>query len=236
MKLGRNDPCWCGSEKKYKKCHQSADEAKARAESQIRTLTEWVTHYGRVLTERVKTAAGALDGFDAISAAFYGESTPADPLADAALLQIAAFDHPASAPIITGAPIADDDNDMTTLATTLAGSFLSLLEVTESKPGKGVRIIDRLTGHERFLWEADLCAVLDPLEVITGRVIVINKKAVLVDGWEKLYFRGRKAAIADVTAWITETDVAEDDAVGKAGWLKRNAARVVARARAAQPQ
>jgi uncharacterized protein YecA (UPF0149 family) len=24
---GRNDPCWCGSEKKYKKCHFSADEA-----------------------------------------------------------------------------------------------------------------------------------------------------------------------------------------------------------------
>ena len=27
---GRNEPCWCGSEKKYKKCHFSADEAAAR--------------------------------------------------------------------------------------------------------------------------------------------------------------------------------------------------------------
>ena len=26
-RLGRNDPCWCGSEKKYKKCHFAADEA-----------------------------------------------------------------------------------------------------------------------------------------------------------------------------------------------------------------
>jgi len=25
-KVGRNDPCWCGSERKYKKCHLSADE------------------------------------------------------------------------------------------------------------------------------------------------------------------------------------------------------------------
>jgi SEC-C motif len=24
--LGRNDPCWCGSGKKYKKCHMAADE------------------------------------------------------------------------------------------------------------------------------------------------------------------------------------------------------------------
>ena len=27
---GRNDPCWCGSNKKYKKCHFAADEAVAR--------------------------------------------------------------------------------------------------------------------------------------------------------------------------------------------------------------
>ena len=25
-KLGRNEPCWCGSGKKYKKCHLAADE------------------------------------------------------------------------------------------------------------------------------------------------------------------------------------------------------------------
>ncbi len=25
LKLGRNDPCWCGSGKKYKKCHYESD-------------------------------------------------------------------------------------------------------------------------------------------------------------------------------------------------------------------
>lgn len=30
-KPGRNDPCWCGSGKKYKKCHLEADESSARA-------------------------------------------------------------------------------------------------------------------------------------------------------------------------------------------------------------
>jgi preprotein translocase subunit SecA len=29
-KLGRNDPCWCGSGKKYKNCHLESDEAKQR--------------------------------------------------------------------------------------------------------------------------------------------------------------------------------------------------------------
>jgi len=28
-KLGRNAPCWCGSGKKYKKCHLTADLAAA---------------------------------------------------------------------------------------------------------------------------------------------------------------------------------------------------------------
>jgi len=26
QKLGRNDPCWCGSGKKYKDCHLQADQ------------------------------------------------------------------------------------------------------------------------------------------------------------------------------------------------------------------
>ncbi|MCK4534159.1 MAG: SEC-C domain-containing protein [Syntrophobacterales bacterium] len=26
MKLGRNDLCWCGSGKKYKKCHHESDQ------------------------------------------------------------------------------------------------------------------------------------------------------------------------------------------------------------------
>ena len=31
---GRNDPCPCGSQRKYKKCHQAEDEAKLHAERQ----------------------------------------------------------------------------------------------------------------------------------------------------------------------------------------------------------
>jgi uncharacterized protein len=27
-KTGRNDPCWCGSGKKYKKCHLEADSGR----------------------------------------------------------------------------------------------------------------------------------------------------------------------------------------------------------------
>ena len=30
VKIGRNDPCWCKSGKKYKACHQAFDEKIAR--------------------------------------------------------------------------------------------------------------------------------------------------------------------------------------------------------------
>jgi len=30
-KPGRNEPCWCGSGKKYKRCHLSSDQAAERA-------------------------------------------------------------------------------------------------------------------------------------------------------------------------------------------------------------
>jgi len=30
ISLGRNDSCWCGSGKKYKKCHLEVDEEKRR--------------------------------------------------------------------------------------------------------------------------------------------------------------------------------------------------------------
>ena len=33
-KIGRNDPCWCGSGKKYKKCHEEFDDKIAYIKSQ----------------------------------------------------------------------------------------------------------------------------------------------------------------------------------------------------------
>ncbi len=37
-KLGRNDPCWCGSGKKYKRCHLEEDEKK-RSRQRAQTCT-----------------------------------------------------------------------------------------------------------------------------------------------------------------------------------------------------
>ncbi|MBC7977927.1 MAG: SEC-C domain-containing protein [Myxococcales bacterium] len=34
---GRNEPCWCGSTRKYKKCHLDDDQLAARAGAAMRT-------------------------------------------------------------------------------------------------------------------------------------------------------------------------------------------------------
>jgi hypothetical protein len=33
--LGRNDPCWCGSGKKYKHCHMASDQAQGAAPQKV---------------------------------------------------------------------------------------------------------------------------------------------------------------------------------------------------------
>jgi hypothetical protein len=34
--LGRNDDCWCGSGRKYKKCHLEDDDRKLRAKNTVK--------------------------------------------------------------------------------------------------------------------------------------------------------------------------------------------------------
>lgn len=41
-KPGRNDPCWCGSGKKYKKCHLRADRQADRERRELRLAAEYV--------------------------------------------------------------------------------------------------------------------------------------------------------------------------------------------------
>lgn len=41
-KPGRNDPCWCGSGRKYKKCHMAADREKEREKRELKLAARYV--------------------------------------------------------------------------------------------------------------------------------------------------------------------------------------------------
>ena len=49
--LGRNDPCWCGSGKKYKKCHLSdeSEESVKRREAALSALYSTKNQGGRIV-------------------------------------------------------------------------------------------------------------------------------------------------------------------------------------------
>jgi len=59
-KPGRNDPCWCGSGKKYKKCHLAADEDDARAATSVDAQL-----FPRVLEDIMSTVMDKLNRADA---------------------------------------------------------------------------------------------------------------------------------------------------------------------------
>ncbi len=215
-KLGRNDPCHCGSGKKYKQCHQRLDEEREKAERELKTIGQWVSFHTSRLIAQVPEAAR--------------------PTGDDALLnELAVFDLPGGdADVhISGTAQPDDSAEVHALARALASSHLSLHECTECKRGRGVRLTDRLTGATQMVWDPELGASVDPMEVLLCRVIKVGDRAVVASGHEKVYFRGRKQAIADLAATIDAA--AGEDAIARAGWLKRNGAAVIERARAARP-
>ena len=57
MRVGRNDPCPCGSGRKYKRCHVAEDEAKARSAAPTRL----VEHAGEVFGVSGDVDPGVLD-------------------------------------------------------------------------------------------------------------------------------------------------------------------------------
>jgi hypothetical protein len=132
---------------------------------------------------------------EALNLAETQEQFPEMPFLDRQIEQLALYDV-----LIDGLPLVrridvGQDERMIALRSCLTNSYPSLIEVIESKRGRGVRLRDRLTGYERFVADPVLAARLEPMEVILGRLTSFNHKNVLLDGWEKMPFRKRKALI-----------------------------------------
>lgn len=237
MKLGRNDPCHCGSGKKYKSCHQRIDEQNTREERSLRSLAEWVAFHRARLAERVGDEPFEQPLGEQFLAQL--ELSAAQITADDLARDVVLYDlHTASGAVIEGALRSDDEEDRRTLARVLASSVQSIFEVTECKRGKGVRLQDRFTGRSYFVAEPALSAQLEPLEYVIGRMLVLNQNPVLLTSWEKIDFRGRKKLVETLRAEGQEAGVvpgAETETQAWQSWLKANAAQILQRTRAARP-
>ena len=227
MKLNRNDPCHCGSGKKYKKCHLESDTERERQEKALRTLNQWVAYHGGALATDVRSEAREAEPVKAALEALGAE------LSDPIVEQIALYDITVGeAPLIAKATTPDTRHteSRNSLRAVLARSVLTAFEVTEVKRGKGVRLRDRLLDVDRWIPDADLAEILEPMEALVGRVITVNERNVLIDGWERMAFRGRKAVFRDLEATREAADLESSEAQVK--WVKSQAVAILKRARA----
>ena len=59
MNIGRNDDCWCGSNKKYKKCHMKFDEKLEEMKNTVdqklqKTLEDKISQSFKLVSERLE--------------------------------------------------------------------------------------------------------------------------------------------------------------------------------------
>ncbi|MFN3197874.1 MAG: SEC-C domain-containing protein [Bradymonadia bacterium] len=233
MQLGRNDPCWCGSGKKYKVCHLRSDEERMRAERNLKTVSDWVTYHREAMEKDALGLSPEPDAFAALSELELGD----DPLAHDDARQWALYDQYGTGAALLGRLPTEPKDPISArrsqLRTLLLSTFPSLHEVIECKRGRGLRFRDRLTGLERFVRDEALSEQLDPMEVIYGRIIVFEKTGMILPNWRKVPFRKRKAMIAGLLEQMQKADLPQDAAT-RARWLKANPTALLGALAAAQ--
>ncbi|MDN4516688.1 SEC-C domain-containing protein [Mycolicibacterium austroafricanum] len=184
--LGRNEPCWCGSGRKYKKCHLGKEQP---------SLPE------RVGWLYAKAAQHALMGGwrDLIVELDYERSQyhdapdeTADPLLiDAALFEGGAFEDFLA---VRGPLLPEDERS-------LAEQWLlvdrSLFEVEQVRPGHGVRVRDVRTGDIHEVQERTASRQLTAGQLICTRVLPAgDDTAQFFGGLEPVALHQRDALIA----------------------------------------
>jgi hypothetical protein len=158
---GRNDPCWCGSGKKYKKCHLDSDEAAKDeiAEPPHGTETQPEGEFdavrrrvGQFLTEVMPKREMTL----AIEE-FLDQEAPDDALGPMAMLDWLIHDRVVKAlgrPVMeeylrrNGATLTDRER---AFLDSSARSYVDLYEVMDVKEGEGVEVKSLTSGESMFV-------------------------------------------------------------------------------------
>lgn len=175
--LGRNEPCWCGSGRKYKKCHLGNEQLPlperaawlyAKAAEHVE-LSDWNELRIEVAFERSRydDDPGALT--DAL----------ADPLVmDAVLSEGGAFEDFLD---IRGSLLPADER---LLADQWSLSERSVFEVEQAKPGEGVTVRDVRTGDVHEVRERAASRQLKPGLLVCTRVLPAGDTAQFFGGLE----------------------------------------------------
>lgn len=185
--LGRNAPCWCGSGRKYKKCHLGLEQlplaervrwlyAKA---AQHALLSGWSELLVVVGSERCR-----YDDDDTLAAAL------ADPLVlDAVLFEGGAF---AEFLEVRGSLLPDDER---LLAQQWLAVERSVFEVEQVRHGQGVTVRDVRTGDTHEVREPAAGRQLKPGQLVCARVLPAGDSMQFSGGVEPVALHERDALI-----------------------------------------
>ncbi len=181
--LGRNEPCWCGSGRKYKKCHLGNEQLPLSERlvwlymkaSQHVLLTDWNELLDEVALERP---------YDV-------DPDSADPLAmDAVLFEGGAF---ADFLESRGYLLPDDER-------LLAEQWLlvdrSVFEIEESRPGDGVTLRDLRTGDTHAVHDRIASRQLKPGHLVCTRVLPVGEMLRFVSALEPVALHERDDLIS----------------------------------------
>ncbi|OBA81176.1 hypothetical protein A9W99_14600 [Mycobacterium sp. 1164966.3] len=187
--LGRNDPCWCGSGRKYKKCHLGREQLPLSERAgwlyakacQHTLMTGWDELLAEVGYERCRHPLQAPDDLTAAMS---------DPLVlDAVLFEGGAFEEFLE---IRGKLLPDDER-------LLAQQWLlverSVFEVEQVLRGQSVSVRDVRTGDTHEVREATASRQLKPGQLVCGRVVPAGDSMQFFGGLEPVALHERDALI-----------------------------------------
>ena len=180
-KIGRNDPCPCGSGKKYKKCHQEADEssrsvAPARVHEHDARL---VTLLRRYATRRFGAAFELAE-----------EDFPFPEASLQLLLPWSVFHFEIDRRPIVACFLEEKGAELThaerAWLETQSRAWLSIWEVQRVEPGRGFEVVDMLSGARRFVLDVSGSKTTRNRSAILGRTAEGDENFVLVGSHPRL--------------------------------------------------
>ena len=186
--VGRNDPCWCGSGRKYKKCHLG------REGLPLADRVDWL--YGKAYEYVMATPwLGLLDAVAEVLAAHAPDSASAEELAaNPLILDSVLFEGGAFEEFLTrrGALLPADERS-------LAEQWLlvqrSVFEVQEVHRGVGLTLRDVRSGDVVEVRERTASKALKPSELICARVVPVAEGFEIWGGIEPVALQSRNALV-----------------------------------------
>jgi hypothetical protein len=179
MTVGRNDPCPCGSGRKYKKCHLRLEEPAHPPEPHKSSLHD----FDNQLVERVLESAMRHFGEDLQDVGHDFEYLQNEPHIGEFLIPFLAYCVPLhDLPLIEWYAKHEADALSRREREWIEAqrrSWLSVWEVREVVPGRSMVIVDLLTGEKRLVQEAGATRTLVARDAILARVVDFGQESVL---------------------------------------------------------